>query len=167
MSRLESLFQTLVDAYYTELYHFALGMSHSPDLAEDLVQETFARAWCALHKLKDEQAARAWLYTIIKREHARLYARQRPEIWQPDMLPAISVEGTDHSTEAFVLHIALSKLSSKYLEPLLLQVLGGFSCAEIGQILGLGDNAVMTRLFRARRKLRSMLGTDHVRTVAL
>jgi len=53
---------------------------------------------------------------------------------------------------------AMLQLEPKYREPLLLQVLGGFSCEEIARELGLGAAAVMTQLFRARQKLKHLLG---------
>ena len=48
----------------------------------------------------------------------------------------------------------------EYREPLLLQIIGGFSCKEIGDLLGLNTNTVLTRLFRARKQLRDVLDPD-------
>jgi RNA polymerase sigma-70 factor (ECF subfamily) len=53
------------------------------------------------------------------------------------------------------------KLEEDYREPLFLQVVGGFSGEEIGEILGLNKNTVMTRLFRARNQLKEMLDTEN------
>ena len=53
---------------------------------------------------------------------------------------------------------ALARLGADYRDPLLLQVIGGFSCKEIGTMLGLNTNTVLTRLFRARKALREQLG---------
>ena len=64
------------------------------------------------------------------------------------------------SAEAAALRVAVAHLSEEYREPLLLQNLGGYSCEEIAQFLGLSSGAVMTRLFRARRKLRAVLDGD-------
>jgi len=52
---------------------------------------------------------------------------------------------------------AIARLEPKYREPLVLQVLGGFSCEEIAKQLGITEAAVMTQVFRARQKLKSML----------
>ena len=118
------------------------------------------RAWRSQQTLKSAAAARAWLYTILRNEHARLYERQRPEIWDPATLPQVATTGYDTSTEAFVLRRALYELHIDYREPLLLQVMGGFSCKEIGAMLNLKVNTVLTRLFRARKALRDALGSD-------
>jgi RNA polymerase sigma-70 factor (ECF subfamily) len=153
-------FDALIRATSPELYRYAMGLCHNTHVAEDLVQETFLRAWRAQDKLRDPKAARAWLYTILRNEHARLYERQRPDVRDPHELPPVPARGYDTSAEAFVLRRALADLDLEYREPLLLQVIGGFSCKEIGEMLDLKTNTVLTRLFRARQALRRMLGDD-------
>lgn len=153
-------FDTLVGAFSPELYRYAMALCHNPDLSQDLVQETFLRAWRAQETLRDVKTARAWLYTILRNEHARLYERQRPEIRDPHDLPEVAVRGHDTSTEAFNLRRALDRLDPQYREPLLLQVIGGFSCKEIGRMLDLKPNTVLTRVFRARKMLHAMLDED-------
>ena len=68
----------------------------------------------------------------------------------------------DGKMDRQLLHNAINRLESDYREPLLLQVIGGFSGKEIADILGLNNNAVMTRLFRARGKLKVEFGLDTV-----
>lgn len=140
-----------------------MGLCHQRDTAEDLVQETFLRGWRSRADLRDTKAARAWLYTILRNEHARLYERQRPEVQDPHQLPEVAVRGYDTSAEAFVTRRALAQLGPEYRDPLLLQVIGGFSCKEIGEMLGLNSNTVLTRLFRARKTLRERLSDQPVR----
>lgn len=158
-------FEALIRARSPELYRFALGLCRNPDQAQDLVQETFARAWRSRDKLRDDKAARAWLYTIVRNEHARLYERERPQAWDPAELPAIAVTGYDTSTEAFSLRRALGQLTPDYRQPLLLQVIGGFTAKEIGEILELNTNTVLTRLFRARQALRKTLAPEELATI--
>lgn len=153
MDKLQQQFDTLVKAVSPELYRYAMGLCRNAHQAEDLVQETFLRAWRAQDNLRNPKAARAWLYTILRNENARLYERQRPEVRDPDDLPPIPCRGYDTSAEAFALRQALQELDLDYREPLLLQVIGGFSCKEIGQMLDLNTNTVLTRLFRARKAL--------------
>lgn len=68
--------------------------------------------------------------------------------------------GYDDRPEAFALRTALRRLPADYREPLEMQVLGGFSCDEIASILDISASAVMTRLFRARKKMRQILGHE-------
>ncbi len=125
MGKLSKHFDALVGALSPELYRYAMGLCHNPDVAQDLVQETFLRAWRSQQTLRDVKTARAWLYTILRNEHARLYERQRPDIRDPHTLPEVAVRGYDTSTEAFALRLALDELDLQYREPLMLQVIGG------------------------------------------
>ena len=132
-------------------------------MADDLVQETFTRAWRAIDTLRNQSAAKYWLITTLRREHARLFERQQPDFAEVDPDTLVSSQtGFDTSIEAHLLRLSLHKLPDEYLEPLILQVLWGYSCEEIAEILDLSKSAVMTRLFRARQKLRELLEQDNV-----
>lgn len=150
-------FEQMVNACTDELYRYAFGLSQNPATAEDLVQETFLRAWRSRKQLRDFAAMRAWLYQILRNEHARLYQRLRPGIQNPAHLPEIPVRGYDTSASAFALRQNLHRLAVEYREPLLLQVLGGYSTEEIADMMKISRGAVMSRLHRARRQLRTHL----------
>lgn len=159
MASSQAQFDALVRATSSDLYRFALWLCRNPALADDLVQETYMRAWRAMHELRDTAAAKAWLIMILRREHARLYERRTPEI---DNLDDVVVDDRESRTpeqlgDDAILRAAMSRLDAKYREPLLLQVLGGFSCEEIARELGISAAAVMTQVFRARQKLKSAL----------
>ena len=155
-------FETLVGSFSSELYRFGYGLCHNSAQAEDLVQETFLRAWKSFDSLREANSARAWLYIILRHENARLYERQRPEDRAPENLPDVAVRGNDTSVEALVLRKQLSQLKLEYSEPLMLQVIAGFSTEEIGEIMDISANAVMTRLSRARRMLRESLQQENI-----
>lgn len=172
MDARQQQFSALVSAYAADLYRYAAWLVRDRMLAEDLVQETFLRAWKAIDDLRDPKAAKSWLITILRRERARLYEKRRPddEVVEDYDLDTLAGHDAGHErTEHFVLRRALLRLSQEYREPLLLQIVGGFSCEEIAALLGVEPGAVMTRLFRARRKLRRILEdsepTDNDRTV--
>ncbi len=157
MSDVQGRFEALIGVLAKDLYRYAYWLCHDREQAEDLVQETYLRAWKAREALRDERAARSWLYTIVQREHARLYERARPKPSDPDELQLLAPTEYDTSTEAFALRRAIGALPVEYRSPLLLQVLGGFSCQEIGNMLDLAPHTVMARVSRARRKLREKL----------
>lgn len=159
----QSQFQALVEAYSADLYRFAYWLVRDRTLAEDLVQESFLRAWKALDSLRDPKAAKSWLITILRRERARHYERAPPpddSLEEMDLDRIAGFEDSHGRTEHIALRRALSGLSEDYREPLLLQVLGGYTCEEIGELLELSPGAVMTRLSRARQKLRHCLEED-------
>jgi len=157
MSDIQRRFESLVGALAKDLYRYAYWLCRNREQAEDLVQETYVRAWKARHTLRDERAARGWLFTIVRREHARLYERNRPEPCNPDELQPVAPTDYDTSTEAFALRRAMGALPVQYRNPLLLQVLGGFTCQEIADMLDLTPSTVMARVSRARRRLRETL----------
>ena len=143
-----------------DLLRFAHWLARDRAIAEDIVQEALLRAWRSRDALKDQAAARAWLLTIVRREHARLYERKRLELVALD--DGIELEGMPSppgpDSELDSLRGAILKLPLEYREPLIMQVLGGFSTAEIAEELSLSSTAVLTRLFRARNKLRTLYG---------
>ncbi|MSR13711.1 MAG: sigma-70 family RNA polymerase sigma factor [Gammaproteobacteria bacterium] len=157
----ETQFTALVKALSNDLYRYAFWLCRHREQAEDLVQETFARAWRAMDNLRDDRAARAWLLVTLRREHARLYERIRPAQTDidPDSVPGL-YRDLDSSTEAWALRRQLALLPIEYSEPLVLQVIGGYSGEEIASMLDLTPAAVTTRLFRARQQLRRALRAD-------
>lgn len=151
-------YEDLVRSCSGNLYRYALWRCQDPALAEDLVQETFLRAWKSFDQLTCSEAARAWLIRILRNELARRYQKRRPEETTEmdlDRLPGCA--GGEFSPETRRVRKGLARLPVNYREPLVLQVLGGFDMAEIADILGLSKGAVMTRVFRARQKLRVLL----------
>lgn len=154
MANRQAQFEALVQAYSADLYRFAFWLCRNRTMAEDLVQETYLRAWRALASLRSEDSAKGWLLTILRNEHVRLRRQRRheTELDEPEKLEAIPDEAPD--AETMLLRQALARLPEEYREPLLLQVIGGFSAQEIGRIIDASVPAVLTRLFRARQKLR-------------
>ncbi len=161
----QSRFTALVNALSGDLYRYAYWLSGQRTEAEDLVQETFARAWRSLDQLRNDAAAKAWLFTTLKREHARQFERAQPVFESADLddIPDHRRDFDDRP-EAQALRVALARLPREYREPLVLQVLGGFSGAEIAAMLGVTSNTVMVRLFRARQKLRQQLCDEDCNT---
>jgi len=152
---LERLFATL----RPELLRFAWWLARDRAVAEDVVQEAMLRAWRSRDALKDPAAARGWLLTIVRREHARLYERKRLEIVDLDeVMAAEDTQLAADGDEMVGLRLAMTQLPDDYRIPLVMQVLGGFTTDEIAQELTLSTAAVLTRLFRARNRLRSIYG---------
>jgi RNA polymerase sigma-70 factor, ECF subfamily len=152
-------YEALVNDYYNDIFRYAYWLSKDQSVAEDLVQETFLRAWRSIDSLENEAAAKSWLFTILRRENARLYEKYRPELDDIDEIEISDEEKRQpvDDMERELLYRAMQRLDPDYREPLMLQVVGGFSGEEIASILNLNNNTVMTRLFRARNKLKQDL----------
>ena len=120
------------------------------------MQETFTRAWANWQDVRDEKAAKGWLLTILHHEFARMFEKKRVEISDEDLSDLMVAAETDVLGE-LEMRDALWKLPEGFREPLLLQVLGGFTCAEIAAMVNLTEINVMQRLTRARQALRKMM----------
>lgn len=144
------------------MYRFAYWLCGQAALAEDLVQEALLRAWRNMDSLRDAAAAKPWLMTIVRREHARIYERKRLDLVElDDQVPGDAAwSSPERNGTAADVREAMSRLPLKYREPLAMQVLGGFSCEEIAAELGQQPGAVATQLFRARQKLKTLLQDD-------
>ena len=151
-----------LESYRETLTRFAIWLARDRSVGEDLVQETMLRAWRARKGLREPAAVRAWLFTIVRREHARLYDRKR--------LSLVDIDTYSDGEEADFLQYdddprisdlrrAILSLPDDYRVPLVMQILGGFTTAEIATELNLSLTAVLTRLFRARNRLRELCGT--------
>lgn len=151
-------FETVVRAYANDVFRYLYWLCRDRNLAEDLSQETFARAWAAWEDQRDEKALKAWLFTIARNEHARLYERKRLDIDPEAELDQVVSRAASDPGLGIDIRRALALLPEAYREPLLLQVLGGMSSAEIAGSLGSTEEAVNMRLSRARRSLREILG---------
>jgi RNA polymerase sigma-70 factor (ECF subfamily) len=152
----------MVGANAADLFRFAYWMTRNRSQAEDLVQETFARAWANWQALVNEKAAKKWLMTILHNEYARTFEKTRPEDGAVEF-DEMTYPGVSGRESAIDMRQALERLPESLSEPLLLQVLGGFSGAEIGILLEVSEAAVMQRLTRARNALRSIIEPESVR----
>ena len=154
-------FDQIVGVFHRDMYRYAAWLSRDKTIAEDVVQEALLRAWKSLESLRDDAAAKPWLLTIVRRENARYFERKRLETVDIDNLTAsqAALLAEEPNDELDDMRQAIFELEDDYREPLVLQVLMGFSTNEIGEQMGLKQGAVLTRLHRARAKLREQMVT--------
>jgi RNA polymerase sigma-70 factor (ECF subfamily) len=158
MMKKQKRYEALVKALHADVYRYALWLIKDKAIAEDVVQETFLRAWKSLDSLKDEAAAKSWLITILRRENARRFERKQFDLVDIDDVSVADPNDINNvALEHRELRNIMSGLSEEYREPLMLQVIMGFTGDEIAQQLGLNKNTVMTRLFRARNQIKDAL----------
>ncbi len=152
-------FDQKVGVFHQDMYRYAAWLCRDKAIAEDVVQEALLRAWKSLDALRDDAAAKPWLLTIVRRENARYFERKRIETVDIDNLTAsqsalLSEQPDDDLSD---MREAIFSLEDDYREPLVLQVLMGFSTNEIAKQMGLKQGAVLTRLHRARTKLKGTM----------
>jgi len=163
-SKLIKLYEDLVAQYHTDLYRYGYWLTKDKHVTEDIVQETFLRAWRAIEQLEDIKAAKGWLITILRRENARRFERKQLSLVDIDDFSIADDDESQQQTsiEHEELHVAINMLANDYKEPLIMQTMLGFSGDEIAKQLKLNKNTVMTRLFRAKKQLADILNNHYV-----
>ena len=152
-------FDRVVGVFHQDMYRYAAWLCRDKAIAEDVVQEALLRAWKSLDALRDDAAAKPWLLTIVRRENARYFERRRLEMVDIDSLSAsqAALLAEQPNDELDNLRDAIFELEDDYREPLVLQVLMGYSTNEIAELMELKQGAVLTRLHRARHKLKEVI----------
>ncbi|MEO1035584.1 MAG: sigma-70 family RNA polymerase sigma factor [Pseudomonadota bacterium] len=155
-------FERIVGTYREDLFRYAYWLNRNRELAEDVVQDALLRAWRSLDSLREDAAAKPWLLTIVRRENARHFERKRLETLDIDELHQAQQAEIAHHENADIddLRQGMLELADEYREPLVLQVLMGFSTQEIADVMELKSGAVLTRLHRARLQLKKILMPD-------
>jgi RNA polymerase sigma-70 factor (ECF subfamily) len=144
------------------MYRYAAWLCRDKAIAEDVVQEAMLRAWKSLDALRDDAAAKPWLLTIVRRENARYFERKRLETVDIDNLTAAqsALLAEQPDDDLGDMRAAIFALDDDYREPLVLQVLMGYDTNEIAAHMGIQQGAVLTRLHRARAKLREKMQAE-------
>ncbi len=161
-------FKTYVEPEIEVLLRVGLALTGSAAEAEDLVQDTLVRAWGAVERF-DGAYPRAWLLTILRNTHRNRARRRRPDLVHeahmlPGARPAFGI-GEPASPEDLVvdrtleapLERAVAALDPRFRTVLLLVDVDGFSYAETAQALDIPVGTVMSRLSRARTRVRTHL----------
>ena len=146
-------FEDLVREHAAALFRYAYWLARDRHQAEDVVQEALIRGWRAFPRLRERAAAKTWLFSIVRNEYLRAAGRKPQAVVGLEEAELVA-ETTSPGLE---MREALMALPPSYAEPLTLQVLGGFSCAEIAAMIGTTEGATMTRLTRARQALRRLI----------
>jgi RNA polymerase sigma-70 factor (ECF subfamily) len=164
-------FHDLVEAYSPRIFNLAMKMLGNPDVAEDILQETFINAYRAIDRFEGRAHISTWLYRIA---HNAVLMRLRKEKGIPELRSIddeldVDTLATptpwDDSPERRLLQSellemmddALTTLSDALREVFVLRDIDGLSTAETAEVLNISETAVKSRLHRARLALREQL----------
>lgn len=164
----EEAFGVLVNKYKTKMYHLAYSLTHDAQVADDLAQEVFIKAYFALDKFKGKSEFGTWIYRIAI-NHCRDFLRKKNRIIQiplENIIEKISTRESDilpeekeqeETKRRKIIHTTIQTLPDKYRTILSLRDIQDFSYNEIARILVISPGTVDSRLHRARKMLRTKL----------
>lgn len=172
-SDLHTRFERDALPFLDALYSAALRMTKNPENAEDLVQETYAKAFSSFHQFTEGTNLRAWLYRILTTTFINIYRKEQRqplisdgeiEEWQiaeaathtSDQGKSAEVEALEQLPDSDIKN-ALQDLPEEFRLVVYFADVEGFSYKEVAEILNIPTGTVMSRLHRGRKLLREAL----------
>ncbi len=165
-------FARFVQTHSPAIYRLALRMLNNPQDAEDILQETFIKAYQNLPRFDGRSKLSTWLYRIATNEALMLIRRRKPEALSveapegnSEMQETLEIVDWSHMPEEALLSDEVRQYLRQAIDALphtlktvfLLREIEGLSTRETAEVLGLSEAAVKTRLSRARLALRERL----------
>lgn len=152
----EAALKMLYDLYYARLARFLLRITRDASIVVEIINDVFLVIWNTASEFRGDSSVSTWIFSIAYRKGARTLRRRRPT----EVLRDADLTQSDHADSEGVrrdLDRALERVSPEQRAVIELTYYFGYSYSEIGQILGCPENTVKTRMFHARRTLRSVL----------
>jgi RNA polymerase sigma-70 factor (ECF subfamily) len=162
----DSDFQRLALSHLDALYNFAVYLTRSPAEAEDLVQETYLRAFRFSHRFQPGTHLRAWLFQILRNTFLTFYRLRERELplaedgvpdWDAPMFHEAPAEDPSVLEAHTDLERAMRRLPDEFRTVLLLAEVEGLPLEEVAQIMACPVGTVKSRIFRAKERLRVIL----------
>jgi RNA polymerase sigma-70 factor, ECF subfamily len=159
-------FQRLALEHLDALYNFAMYLTRKPAEAEDLVQETYLRAFRFSHRFQPGTHLRAWLFQILRNTFLTFYRLRERELpladdgvpdWDAPMFHEAPAEDPSVLEAHTDLERAMRRLPEEFRTVLLLAEVEGLPLEDVAQIMACPVGTVKSRIFRAKERLRTLL----------
>ena len=167
-------FTTLINQYDRHIYRLALNITGNQEDAEDVLQDSFLKAYSNLNRFQGDSRFYTWLVRIAVNEALMKLRKRRGASWvsldepvetdDPGLMPREVEDWADNPEQGYakaelqdILNHAIEKLEPQFRSVFVLRDVEGFSTEETATMMGLSVPAVKSRLLRARLKLRELL----------
>ncbi|MBN1223571.1 MAG: sigma-70 family RNA polymerase sigma factor [Candidatus Aminicenantes bacterium] len=166
----EEAFSALVEAYKNKVFHLTYSLVRNKEIADDLAQEVFIKAYLALPQFKERSRFGTWLYQIAL-NHTRDFLRKKAPLTQVPFEEKMAgsqdredeimkrENETEREAKRQIIHQAIRALPDKYQVILALRDIQGLPYDEISRVLRVSPGTVDSRIHRARKKLREKVKT--------
>lgn len=173
-----ALFDRIYEAHHAAVYAYLLGRTNQASTAMDLLQETFLKVWKHINKVPDmdEDQVRFWLFRIAKNVvigHYRQQQRRKDAAEALEEREVVARRASVDPSETYMtkeavraVDAAIRELPEELRLPLVMQVLGGMTSAQIGEILGRPAGTIRYQISRARKRLEEALRSEQIVTEA-
>ncbi len=152
------LFQSAVEQFSDSTYRVAYRMTSNHELARELVQESFLAAWQNIDQLNKSEALAGWLFAILRNQFSKQRVREGRNQHQGLVFePSVSMKD---SSEVDSVQQAINQLDEDHRLPIILVSMEGWSVDEASKSLGIPRGTVLSRLHRARLRLKQLLMVD-------
>ena len=153
-----SEYNTCVDSFSDNLFRFIIKNYKDEEKSKDVVQESYARLWVKVEEVAFEKA-KSYLFTTAYRIMIDMIRREKKQGTFDEVDPSQHMHTNSYSDLNEILHTALEKLPTIQKSAILLRDYEGYSYEDIGKILDLTESQVKVYLYRARKFLKSYLGS--------
>lgn len=157
---LQRRFELCVDQCADSMFRVAFRLTSNRTLARELVQETYLSAWKSISGLKDQDKMRGWLFAILRNQYSKLIRKEARSAQTTEHLDAVAVYEKPVDPTKKVVQSAIEQLDENHKLPLLLVSMEGMSVEQAAAALGIPRGTVLSRLHRAREKLKRILIRD-------
>lgn len=143
--------------YARFVYRYLLSLGACEDVAEEVMQETFYQAIRSIHKFKGNSKVSTWLCSIARNQYAVWKKKNPDHVPFDETFMASAMSETDEKVELLK---RMQILSGSAREVMYLRIFGNLSFRQIGEVLGMSENATRVTYYRAKEKLRKEIEND-------
>ena len=156
------LFELCIEQHADSLYRTAFRLTGHRDLADELIQETYLSAWKSIESLRDNSKMRGWLFAILRNQYTKVLRKlPKSKSLNEDASEFLTDDASEFARTQLetqeLVQLAIEKLDADQKLPMLLVAMEGMSVDEAASLLDIPKGTVLSRLHRARQKMKQAL----------